>query len=126
MEGLRDIKDIVEINEPSFWILLSMISMSLLLLTLGAYLFKNRRRRRKKPTAKALAKEALENLDYDNTKALVYGFLEHGKRFVSEKNEEAFKKIEKNLEVYKYKKEVPLVDETVKEQIKAFVKGVKA
>jgi hypothetical protein len=126
VEDLRDIKEIVEINESSLEIFLVTIALALLLFALGVYFFKNKRRRRKKPTQRVLAKEVLESLDYDNTKELVYGFLEHGKMFVNEKNGELFQNIEKDLEVYKYKKEVPLVDEKIKKQMKEFVKGVKA
>lgn len=125
MEGLRDIKDIVEINEHSFALFIATLLFALLLLFLGLYLFKNRRRRRKKPTPRALAKEALEQLNFDNTKEVVYDFLEYGVLFITEKNEEAFKKIEDALAPYKYKKEVPALEEQLKKDIKSFIKGVK-
>ena len=125
MEGLRDIKDIVEINEHSFALFIATLLFALLLLFLGLYLFKNRRGRRKKPTPRALAKEALEQLNFDNTKEVVYDFLEYGVLFIIEKNEEAFKKIEDALAPYKYKKEVPALEEQLKKDIKSFIKGVK-
>jgi len=126
MEGLRDIKDIVEINDSSFELFIALVIVALLLLLVTVYLFKNRRRRRKKKSQKELAKEALEQLDYENTKKVVYDFIENGSLFVNEKNEEAFKSIEKALSSYKYKKEVPPLDEEIKERIKSFIKGVKA
>ena len=125
MEGLRDIKDIVEINEHSFALFLVTLLFALSLLSLGLYLFKNRRRRREKPTPRALAKEALEKLDYENTKEVVYGFLAHGSVFVTEKNEEAFKRIEEALASYKYRKEVPPLEERIKRDMKSFIEGVK-
>lgn len=125
MEGLRDIKEVVEIDEPSLQILIALLLGLLILLAWGAYLFKNRRRRRKKPTAKALAKEALEAFDYDDTKSVVYGFVEYGSLFLNEKNEAEFNAIAEALNGYKYKKEVPPLEEGLKGRIKAFIGGVK-
>ena len=126
MEGLRDIKEVVTIDEPSLQILIALIVLMLLLLGLGVYLFKNRRRRVKKLSPKALAKKALNNLDYHNTKEVVYGFLEDALPFVNEKNEAMFKQIEQDLAPYKYKKEVPPLEEGLKKEIKSFIEGVKA
>jgi len=125
VEGLRDIKGIVEINEQSFLLFLAIVFFTLLFLFLGLYLFKNRRRRRKKPMPRALAKELLEQLNYDNTKEVVYDFLEHGALFVTDENREAFKKIEDALASYKYRKEVPILEEQLKKEIKNFIKGVR-
>lgn len=126
MEGLRDIKGIVEIDEPSFQILIALLAVLFLLLGWGAYLFKNRRRRRKKLSPKALAKKALEQLDYANTKEVVYGFVEHGALLLNEKNEQSFKQIAEALTPYKYKKEVPPLEPKLEKQIKAFIKELKA
>lgn len=126
MEGLRDIKGVVEIDEPSLQILLLLTFVTLLLLAFALYRFKNRRRRRKKVSPKALAKARLEGLNYDNTKEVVYGFLEDALPFVNEKNEAMFKQIEQDLAPYKYKKEVPPLEEGLKKEIKSFIEGVKA
>ncbi len=125
MKGLRDIKDVVEVQEHSLAMLIALIVVVLLLLGVAFYLFKNRRRRRKKLTAKELALQKLQNLNYSDTKEVVYAFEAEGELFVNEKNQENFNKIKKELEIYKYKKDVPPLDEGVKKAIEQFIKGLR-
>jgi len=125
MEGLKDIKDVVEVQEPSLWILLSLIFLTLLLLSLGVYLLKNRRRRRKKATPKEIALTKLKNLDYNNAKEVVYGFEEYGTLFINEKNKENFNNIIKEFGVYKYRKEVPSLEGKLQTKIEQFIKELK-
>ena len=125
MEELKDIKDIVEVHEHSFIIFLGIIIIALCLLGIALYLFKNRRKRRKQPTEKESALIELKNLDYSNTKEVVYTFEEQSLVLLNEKNREVFHQIKKGLEIYKYKKEIPPLDEKIKEQIETFIKGLK-
>ena len=125
MEGLRDIKDVVEVQEHSLAMLIALIATVLFFLGVALYLFKNRRRRRKKPTAKEIALQKLQNLDYGNPKEVVYTFEADGELFVNEKNQEDFNKIKKELEIYKYRRDVPPLDEVVKKEIEQFIKGLR-
>ena len=125
MEGLKDIKDIVEVHEHSFETFMGIVLFSLLVVILLLYLFLNRRKRRKKLSVKALAKEALSTLDYNNPKEVVYGFIKNIEPFLNEKNQEEFKSIERELIPYKYKKEIPDLDENLKNRILTFIKGVR-
>ena len=125
MEGLRDIKDVVEVQEHSLAMLIALIVAVLFFLAVALYLFKNRRRRRKKPTPKEIALQKLQNLDYGNPKEVVYTFEADGELFVNEKNQEDFEKIKKELEIYKYKRDVPPLDEGVKKVIEQFIKGLR-
>ena len=125
MEGLRDIKDVVEVQEHSLAMLIAIIVVVLFFLGVALYLFKNRRRRRKKPTAKEIALQKLQNLDYGNPKEVVYTFEADGELFVNEKNQEDFEKIKKELEIYKYKRDIPPLDEGVKKAIEQFIKGLR-
>jgi len=125
MKGLRDIKDVVEVQEHSLAMLIAIIVVVLFFLGVALYLFKNRRRRRKKPTAKEIALQKLQNLDYGNPKEVVYTFEADGELFVNEKNQEDFEKIKKELEIYKYKRDVPQLDEGVKAEIEQFIKGLR-
>ena len=124
MEKLRDIKDIVEVNEYSFEILLAIIFFSLVLLFVIWYLFKNRRKKRRKLTKKEIALQNLKNINYENTKELVYTFTQNAYLFVDEKNQDEFEKIENLIERYKYKKDIPQMQDE-KELIKEFVKKIK-
>jgi len=125
MEELKDIKDIVEVPEYSLFILIGLSIFVFLLLALAIYFFKNRRRRRKKPTTKKMALQKLNSIDYSNTKEVVYSFEEHTAIFIDEKNQEPFNALKKELEIYKYKKDIPPLDKEVEREIKAFIKGLK-
>jgi len=125
MEKLKDIKDIVEVHEYSFYIFMGLTVFIIILLSLGIYLFKNRRRRRKKPTLKQIALEKLKNLDYSNTKETVYGFEENSLLFINEDNKDEFESIKKELEIYKYKKDIPPLDSSVEKRVKDFIGKLK-
>ena len=125
MEELKDIKDIVEVHEQSFMILMGLIFITLLLLSWGFYAFTHRRKRRKKPSPKELALVKLRSLDYNNTKEVVYTFEEQSEYFVDEKNQERFDTIKKELGIYKYKKEVPSLEPKIVSEIKSFIEALK-
>jgi len=125
MNELKDIKDIVEVQEHSFILLISLIVLTLLLLTLLLYFLKNRHRRRKKPTTKQIALERLQNLNYSDTKEVVYLFEALGERFLNEKNQMEFYRIKEKLKIYKYKKDIPPLEHDTADKIKAFIKELK-
>jgi len=125
MEKLKDIKDIVEVEDYSFFLLLALIITLLMALSLAFYLFKNRRRRRKKVTPKEQSLECLKSIDYHNPKEVAYTFEEKVQPFLEERNQEEFDSISQELEVYKYKKEIPDLDETIAKRIKAFIGDLK-
>ena len=125
MEELKDIKDIVEVHEYSFLILMGLTVFVIILLSLAIYFFKNRRRRRKKVTPKQIALEKLNNMDFLDTKSVVYTFEEQGRLFLNEKNQEEFDSIKKELTVYKYKKDIPELDSSVEKRIKKIIGELK-
>ena len=124
MEGLRDIKDIVEVQEYSFEILLSTALFSLILLFLIIYLLKNRGKKRKKLTQKEIALRDLQNINYKNTKEIVYTFSQNAHYFLTQENKKEFEIIEKKIEKYKYKRDIPKM-QGEKELIQKFIKGIK-
>ena len=125
MEELKDIKDIVEVHEYSLFILIGLTVFIIILLSLAVYFFKNRRRRRKKITVKQRALEKLKNMDFSDTKSVVYTFEEQGRLFLNENNQEKFDSITKELTIYKYKKDIPPLDSNVEKRIKAFIGELK-
>ncbi|MBU1669359.1 hypothetical protein KKC13_13215 [bacterium] len=125
MEELRDIKDIVEVQEYSLETLIGLIVLALVLLFFLMYVLKNRRRRRKRLSPKAVALQNLKNMNYDNTKEVVYAFSTDGFLWINEKNKEAFNTLEEALISYKYKKEVPPLDRVLAKRIKDFIKELK-
>jgi len=125
LQGLRDIKDIVEVHEESLLIFIGVIILFLIVLFFAYYLYKNRRIRRKKPTKRELALKRVKNINFDDVKNAVYTFSVDGFLFTDENNIDKFKKIEKELEKYKYQKDVPSLDENLKKMMQEFIKELK-
>lgn len=125
MEGLRDIKDIVEVHESSLQLFILTIIALLLAIALAIYLYKNRRIRKRKATPKEIAKQNLKNIDFSNTKNAIYSFCEDGRYFIDDKNRDLFQSIEQEVEKYKYKRDIPNLDEGIKEDMKKFIGGIK-
>jgi hypothetical protein len=125
MEGLKDIKPLVTVPDDSLWITLSiMIGLLLSALLLYLWLKKPRRKRRKRLTAKEQALKNLETIDFNNTKEAVYTFSENVHLLVPQEQQEAFEKLLKKLERYKYKKSVPTLSEADKNEMKKMIKEV--
>ncbi len=128
MQELRDIKGIVEISDNSLLFLFG-ISVFTVLLSVGILLYfkfrKKRVKRRFLKTKKELAKERLENIDYDDPKSVTYTFIEDAGEFIDEKSKPEFLKIVEELKPYKYKKEVPQIDEELKKRVKDFIREIK-
>ena len=128
MQQLRDIKGIVEISDNSFLYLFG-ISVVIVLLFIAFLLYfrlrKKRIRRKFKKSASELAKERIENIDYNDPKNVAYTFIEDVGKFIDQKKREEFKDIVKELEPYKYKKEVPSMDDILKSRIKDFIKEIR-
>lgn len=125
MEELKDIKGIIDVPDYSLWILLSIIVCVIFSLVLAIYFFKNRRKKRKKPTLKQIAMKNLKEINFDDTKCAVYTFCENFQYFIDEKNKESFEQLQKELEIYKYKKEVEKLSEEQINKIKSMIKEIK-
>ena len=125
MEGLRDIKDVVEIHDYSLAILIALIAALLFIAVTVAYLFKNRRRRKRPLSKIERARELLKNLDFSDTKAVVYAFTQEGAYFVDENNRQEYEAIESELLPYKYQKEIPPLDTSIEKRIKTFIGGIR-
>lgn len=125
MEELKDIKGIIEVPDYSLWILLSIITCVILCLILAIYFLKNRRKKRKKLTSKQIAMRNLKEIDFDDTKGAVYSFCENFQYFIDEKNKESFEELQKELEIFKYKKEIEKLSDEQKNTIKRMIKEIK-
>lgn len=125
MEKLKDIKDIVEVPDNSIFVFIGLIAIILITISFGIYLFKNREKRRKKISPKEIALKRLKELNFLDTKSVVYRFEEFGRLFLDDKNREEFDLISKELIVYKYKRDIPTLDSRVEERIKRFIGELK-
>ena len=124
IKGLKDIKPIVEIPDNSLLILGVSLFTLIVLLSLLYLLLKPKRRRRKKLTPLELKKKELKELNFNDDKEVAYIFTTHAEEFINEKNFSEYKKLVKELEPYKYKKEVPKMDEELKNKIKRFIDAI--
>ncbi len=126
MQGLKDIKPLVEVPDNSLLILM-LIMIALLLVVIGAYLWykRPRRRRRKKPTARELAQGKLKGLDFTDTKRTVYDFSEAMHLLVPDEKKEALDALLKKLEIYKYKKSIPPLSDEDKKAMQTMIEEIK-
>lgn len=123
MEGLKDIKGIVEVPDSSFLYLLLTIVMVFVLLV-GFFIllqwFLKPKRKRRRATEKELALLALKEINFDDTKEAVYTFSEKIPIVLKENSE--LEHFIEGLEMYKFKKEVPTLSSEKIEKMKRFIK----
>lgn len=125
MQGLRDIKGIVEVTDYSLYWFVLIIVLLFMFMMFGVYKYKTRRRRKKRLSPREQALINLYNLDFNDTKNVAYGFEEHTQVFINDKNQEQFNTIKSKLKRYKYKKDIPALDNEIKYDIQKFIKGLK-
>jgi len=114
---LRDIKPLLEIPDSSYYLFLALILVGFVVLfVLLMFLFKKFWTNRK-VNMKKVYLEALKNLDWSETKKSAYLATELGRKLATEeRTEEIYNQLLPLLEAYKYKKEVPMIDdETLKQ-----------
>jgi hypothetical protein len=125
MEELRDIKGLVEVTDYSFYYFGALVAAALLLLlVLGIFIYK--KLTKKEPmTQKRAAAALLEKFEFGDTKQSVYDFSRLAQYAVSEDQRQALEQLLEELKPYKFKKEVPELDDALKAKMQAFIKGVK-
>jgi len=125
MDKLRDIKGLVEIQDYSLYYLLALVILGLLIASFVIYQLFFKRKRRKKPTKKEIALRELKNIDYSNPKDVAYKFTIFAESLLEESDKREYEMLVKELDSYKYKKEIPKMDEDLKKRVKNFIKGLK-
>ena len=123
MQGLKDIKPLMTVPDNSLFILISLI-VGVLVIVLGLYFWlkKPTRKRRRRLSKREQAAENLKALDFSDTKEAVYDFSENMHVLTDENENEAFHRLLDKLEVYKYKKEVPALSESDKQEMIKMIK----
>ena len=122
---LKDIKPIVDVVDYSFYYLLSLIVFISIVIIFTLYKYFTRIKKTKQPRKRELALERLKTIDFTNTKEVVYTFSIDGYIFINEKNKQEFETIEKELETYKYKKDVKRLSNNLQDKVKKFIKALK-
>ncbi|QIR75685.1 hypothetical protein FA592_05360 [Sulfurospirillum diekertiae] len=125
MEQLRDIKGLVEIPFPTLWLIIAALALVCLLL-LGASLWYRSHQRKKAHSVRAKALLALKQMDFSDAKEAAYCFTHNGYLVLGENSLHVknFETIVQDLEAYKFKKEVPSLDEAMTRRMQAFIKEV--
>ncbi|OQX59899.1 MAG: hypothetical protein B5M52_01930 [Helicobacteraceae bacterium 4484_230] len=124
MEGLRDIKGIVEVTDYSFYYLLMTIGIVVVILALSAIWAYRRKSVYKKPQKCKEALRQLKKIDFRDTKQSVYDFTRLAHYAAPERLKAQLDAILKDLEQYKFKKEVSRIDKAVQKRIKTFIREV--
>lgn len=120
LEQLKDIKG-VETIQVDFLPYFLFITIAILVFVLSMFFLM---RKKSKSTKKHQAREYLKSMDISKfeDKKLAYEFTEYGYICLEEHYKDEFIKIVKQLEPYKYKKEIAIMDEDLKSQIKDYIK----
>jgi len=125
MKGLKDIKPIVDVPDNSLYIFIVIIALLFLLAGLFWWWMKKPKRiRRRKPTLQELAKQRLNAIDYGDTKESVYTFSDSSRVLVADEKREELENLISKLEDYKYKKDVPKLQQEDKEAMQKMVKEI--
>ena len=126
LDKLKDIKDIVPVEDYSLYIIIGIVFFSIFLIIVFTYFF-TKIKIKPKPTKKELAFKKLKQLDLekDDTKKIVYTIAIDGEMFVNSTNEALYNDIVDKSSKYKYKKDIDSLDKEIKDMIKKFIKTIK-
>ena len=121
MEELRDIKGLVEVTDYSLYYLLGIVGVAvIILIVLGILLYKYLTK--KDPlTQKKVAMELLEKFEFGDAKQSVYEFSYLAQYAVNEAQHRELQQLLAELEPYKFKKEVPELDDALKAKMQNFI-----
>lgn len=109
---LHDIKPLVEVPDNSFYFLMGIIGVLLLVLLIGAYYLWRYITREKPRNLRKEALEVLKNIDFSDAKVSAYTMTKYGTFFSedSPRHEEVFSNLNSRLSRYKYKENVEAID----------------
>ena len=113
---LHDIKPLLEIEEYSFYYLVALIAVAVIILGGVGYLLFKYLQRRNRFNVRAEHLKVLHTIDFNDAKKAAYDITQYGATFKddSERNRNAYESLVEHLEQYKYKKYVSEIDEETK------------
>ncbi len=122
MEKLRDIKPLVEIPDYSFYLYILVMVVITLLAALMLF-FLIRKLSKKKVNQREQILQRLRSLPFDNPKEVAYQMTKYGKYLVKdESSARLYEDLVRKLTKYKYKRDVSPLDESLKKEIKLFLR----
>jgi len=110
---LRDIKPLLEIPDSSYYIFLGLIFLGLTIVILIIFFLIKKFWKKRKIDMQKVYFEQFKNLDWSEVKTSAYEATKLGRLLTkdNERAKEIYGQFVPMLEAYKYKKEVPMLDE---------------
>ncbi len=122
MENLRDIKPLVEIPDVSFYIYLLFIVVVTSLAALLVYFIIKLLSKKKINKEKEIL-QMLRSMNLSDAKKVAYTFTKYAKFLVKDESRaRLYEDLVRKLTKYKYKKDVPPLDEDIKKEIQLFLR----
>jgi len=123
---IHDIKPLIPIPDISIYIFIALIVAGLLVAAAAAIFALRRWRRHKKTDPRITWLKILDKMDFADAKRSAYIMTRYGRLLAEDKRrQEILSQLLPRLERYKYKKEVPPLDEETKRFMKLFIEMCK-
>jgi len=122
-DELRDIKPLLEIPDSSYYLFLMLVFLGIAFLLVVIGLLIKKFWKKKKVDMQKVYFERFKNLDWLNVKESAYDATKLGRKltFDNERTKEIYEQLLPMLESYKYRKEVPSLDEETLKQYNLLV-----
>lgn len=118
---LHDIKDLLEINDNSFFLFIAIILIGIILI-LSLLFFIIKFLKNKQDNIKKEYYNELQMLDFSNAKEAAYSITKYGRILAnSNREKKVIEELIEELEKYKYKKEVNEIDKNIKAKLSNFL-----
>ncbi len=120
---LRDIKPLLEIADGSYYMFLSLVFLGVALVFAIVGVLTKRFWKKKRRSRREVYFDILKNLDWSKTKSSAYDATVIGRVLTAdnERAKEIYEQLVPMLESYKYRKEVPALDEETLKQYNLLV-----
>lgn len=125
MGKLKDIQDIVYITDNTFFIMVLVLLITIILLSIIFYFKFKTKKRKSKKSKEVKYYEILKNLKFTDIKKDIYSFIIHIKYFENELDPDLLKDILKRIEIYKYKKDIPEMENKDKNDMLLLINSLK-
>lgn len=119
---IRDIKPLLPIPDISLYLFFGLLAAGLLMLGVLLYFFWKWWVKHRKADPRVAWLKQLDAIDFNQPKKAAYLMTKYGRLLAEDKRrQEILEQLIPKLERYKYKKEVPPLDEEVKKYMKLFI-----
>jgi len=120
---LRDIKPLLEIPDSSYTIFLGLVALAVIVVVALVWFLVKKFWKKRKVDVQKVYFEEFKNLNWTNGKESAYKATELGRKLTleNERAREIYEQLVPMLEAYKYRKEVPFVDEETLKQYNLLV-----